>query len=48
MGFLDAAEEHGKEILTVINQQGQEIDPSVHNVSYEARLFKKMFLKLRD
>ena len=48
MGFLDAAEEHGKEILTVISQQGQEVDPLVHNVAYEARLFKGMFLKLRE
>lgn len=48
MGFLDAAEEHGKEILTIINQQGQEVNPKKHNVSYEARLLKMMFLKLRE
>lgn len=48
MTFLDAAEEHGKEIMTVISQQGQSVDPNVHNVSYEARLLKKMMYKLRD
>lgn len=46
MLFLDAAEEHGKEILTVISQQGQEVDPGIHNVAYEARLFKNMLLKI--
>merc|ERR1711976_1160747 len=48
MGFLDAAEEHGKEILTIFNQQGQDVDPKRHNVSHEARLLKMMFLKLRE
>jgi len=48
MGFLDAAEENGKEILTILNQQGQEVNPKRHNVSYEARLLKMMFLKLRE
>jgi hypothetical protein len=89
LGFLDAAEDNGKEILTVISQQGQEVrahaaarcfcmcgvvcaaarpacvcstaravlcvcvraaqvDPGQHNVAYEARLFKRMFLKLRE
>lgn len=49
MGFLDAAEEHGKEILTIINQQmDTSVDPKVHNVSHEARMLKAMFIKLRD
>lgn len=48
MAFFDAAEEHGKERLTVLNQQGQQVNPKIHNVSYEARLFKKMFYQLRD
>jgi len=46
--FLDAADQHGKEILTVISQQGQQVDPAVHNVAFEARLLKSMFKKLRD
>lgn len=46
--FLDQAEQHGKEIMTVISQQGQQVDPQVHNVAFEARLLKKMFYKLRD
>ncbi len=49
MGFLDAAEEHGKKILTVIaSTTDQKVDPTIHNVSHEARLFKKMFYKLRE
>lgn len=48
LGFLDAAELHGKDIVTVISQQGQQVDPVVHNVAFEARLLKKMFYKLRD
>ena len=48
MGFLSAAEEHGKSISTIISQQGETVDPKVHNVAYEARIFKQMFLKLRD
>ena len=46
--FLDQAEQHGKEIMTVISQQGQQVDPQVHNVAFEAKLLKKMFYKLRD
>ena len=48
MGFLSAAEEHGKNISTIISQQGETVDPKVHNVAYEAKIFKQMFLKLRD
>jgi len=48
MGFLSAAEEHGKSISTIISQQGETVDPKVHNVAYEAKIFKQMFLKLRD
>lgn len=49
MGFLDAAEDHGKEILTIINQQmDTSVDPKIHNVSYEARMLKAMFVKLRE
>eukprot|EP00954_Amorphochlora_amoebiformis_P013174 1032835-Amorphochlora_amoeboformis.AAC.2 len=46
MTFLDAAEEHGKGILTVIDQQGQNTNPKYHNVAFEARLLKRTFLKL--
>jgi tetratricopeptide repeat protein 30 len=48
LAFLDAADTHGKDILTLISQQGQQVDPLVHNVAFEARLLKKMFQKLRD
>jgi tetratricopeptide repeat protein 30 len=49
MVFLEAAEEHGRNIKTVIGQQGSNSNGKiVHTISYEARLFKKMFLKLRD
>jgi len=51
--FLEAADEHGQNILTVI---GPAVDPDglhseanqQHNVSWEARQLKKIFLKLRD
>lgn len=46
--FLDQAELNGKEILTVISQAGQQVDPAVHNVAFEARLLRKMFNKLRE
>jgi len=48
LSFLDAADQHGKDILTLISQQGQQVDPAVHNVAFEARLLKKMFQKLRE
>jgi hypothetical protein len=51
MAFLDAAEEHGKKILTVIATgaaNDPKVDPNVHNVGHEARLFKKAFQKLRE
>lgn len=35
-------------MITIINQQGQEVDPTIHNVAREARMLKAMFLKLRD
>jgi len=47
LGFLEAADKHGKSILTVINSGPDvEVDPSIHNVSFEARCIKKMFLQL--
>mmetsp|Transcript_13506 Transcript_13506/g.24436 ORF Transcript_13506/g.24436 Transcript_13506/m.24436 type:complete len:560 (+) Transcript_13506:1-1680(+) len=48
MAFLDAAESHGKDILTVIDQQGQNANPKLHNVAVEARLLKKIFLTLHN
>lgn len=53
--FLDAADSHGKGILTVIagasvTTPGDKdaVDASRHNVSYEARLLKRLYLKLRE
>eukprot|EP00743_Colponemidia_sp_Colp-15_P002645 GILK01002867.1.p1 GENE.GILK01002867.1~~GILK01002867.1.p1 ORF type:complete len:660 (+),score=136.56 GILK01002867.1:205-2184(+) len=46
--FLDAADQYGKNILTVLNGGPQDAQPEKNNVSYEARMLKKMFLKLRD
>lgn len=53
IGFLEACDSHGANITTVITPT---IDPdgnqlsraATHNVSYEARQLKKIFLKLRD
>lgn len=44
--FLDEADRYGKEIPTQIDDPN--VPPEQNNVSYEARLLKKMFLKLRD
>jgi len=46
LNFLDAAEIHGKEIKTKIDPLGN-VDET-KNVAYEARILKRMFLKLRD
>lgn len=49
LNFLNAADTHGKGIMTVIaTGPDSEVDPSKHNVSYEARIMKRIFLKLRD
>jgi len=49
IAFLEAADQHGGNILTVISPQpDQDKDAAKHNVSYEARQLKKIFLKLRD
>merc|ERR1719409_744196 len=49
IAFLEAADQHGGSILTVISPQpDQDKDAAKHNVSYEARQLKKIFLKLRD
>ena len=46
LNFLDAIEQHGKNIKTVINPLG-EMDPK-KTVAYEGKLLKRMFLKLRE
>jgi len=50
--FLDAADQHGEKILTVISPGAggpqEETDAAKHNVRYEARQLKKIFLQLRD
>jgi tetratricopeptide repeat protein 30 len=47
--FLDEAERHGKNILTVFNQPGATLGADAsRTLSTEARMLKKMFLKLRD
>jgi len=43
--FLEQAEQIGKSIATVINPL--EATDEKHTVAYEARLLKRMFLKLR-
>uniref|UniRef100_A0A7S3YCX0 Tetratricopeptide repeat protein 30 n=3 Tax=Lotharella globosa TaxID=91324 RepID=A0A7S3YCX0_9EUKA len=48
MQFLDAAEEHGRDILSFIDQQGHPADPKRHNVAVEARQLKKIFLKIHS
>ena len=52
INFLEACDSHGANITTVITPT---VDPDgnhpaevTHNVSYEARQLKKIFLKLRD
>jgi len=51
--FLDAADEHGAKIPTFIAPsvviEGQAVqDTSTHNVAFEARQIKKLYLKLRE
>lgn len=46
LNFLDAAEIHGKEIKTKIDPLGN-VDET-KNVTYESRVLKRMFMKLRE
>ena len=48
--FLEAAEQHGKAVLTVVvsGRDDDKQDPAKCNVAYEARQLRNMFLKLRD
>ena len=47
IAFLEQADQHGANITTVVNAT-DESDIAKHNVSYEARQLKKIFLQLRD
>ena len=48
--FLEAAEQYGSSILTVVvsGREDEKNDPAKTNVSYEARQLRNLFLKLRD
>jgi len=46
LNFLDAIELHGKNIKTVIDPLEEPDDKKT--VAYEAKLLKRMFLKLRE
>merc|ERR1712139_86844 len=52
ISFLEACDSHGTNITTVItpavDPDGKRLAVATHNVSYEARQLKKIFLKLRD
>merc|ERR1711865_173063 len=52
ISFLEACDSHGINITTVItpavDPDGKRPTVATHNVSYEARQLKKIFLKLRD
>jgi tetratricopeptide repeat protein 30 len=50
--FLDAADQHGAKIPTVIAPSvvldGTAQDHSTHNVAFEARQIKRLYLKLKE
>lgn len=49
LAFLDAMDAQGKHVLTKVQDHPDKpVDKNRHNVSYEARILKKMYLKLRD
>ena len=49
LSFLDAIDSCGKSIPTKVQDHPDKpVDSSRCNVSFEARLLKKMFIKLRD
>jgi len=49
LAFLDAMDAQGKHVLTKVQDHPDKpVDKNKHNVSYEARILKKMYLKLRD
>jgi len=46
LNFLDAVEIHGKKVKTVIDPLGEASEEKT--ASYEAKLIKKLVLRLRD
>ena len=53
LNFLDAADQHGANITTIIDTEvdpdgNHPIDHSTRNVTWEARQMKKLFLSLAD
>jgi len=49
ISFLDGMDAHGKNVATKIQQHPDKpVDTNRYNVSFEARMIKKMYLKLRD
>jgi len=46
LNFLDAVEIHGKSIKTIIDPLEEHDERKT--VAYEAKLFKRMFLRLRE
>lgn len=50
LDFLDSADRVGKDIRTVIDTGSEEakVDPEKHNVSFEARQIKRLYLRLRS
>lgn len=50
LDFLDQADRVGKDIRTVIDTGSEEakVDPAKHNVSFEARQIKRLYLRLRS
>ena len=48
VAFLDALQQPGESILTVVPSPEMTIDPVVHNVAYEARVLKRILYKLRE
>ncbi|KAJ1624803.1 hypothetical protein T492DRAFT_1044543 [Pavlovales sp. CCMP2436] len=49
LAFLDAMDAHGKHVPTKLQDHPDKpVDKNTHNVSYEARILKKIYFKLRD
>lgn len=48
LNFFDSANQHGKGIVTSVRPDAKEEEKRTRNVSYEARLLKRMFLLLKD
>ena len=48
LGFLDGAELAGKDIATVVPDTVSGVTDARHNIAYEARALKRLFLKLKE